>query len=75
MWKVSKYGVISGPYSPIFGLNTGEYGPEITSYLDTFRACIYLFTNAKSLMTHLSAKELMLLSYIMSMFFLATMIF
>ena len=26
---MTKYGVISGP-------NTGEYGPEITPYLDTF---------------------------------------
>ena len=24
--------VISGPYFPIFGLNTGKYGPEIISY-------------------------------------------
>ena len=30
-WKVSKYGVISGPYFPAFG-------PEITPYLDTFHA-------------------------------------
>ena len=30
-WKVSKYGVISSP-------NTGKYGPEITSHLDTFHA-------------------------------------
>ena len=28
-WKVSKYGVISGPYFPVLG-------PEITPYLDTF---------------------------------------
>ena len=28
-WKVSKYAVISGPYFPVFGLNTGNYGPEI----------------------------------------------
>ena len=28
-WKVSKYGVISGPYFPVFR-------PEITPYLDTF---------------------------------------
>ena len=36
-WKVSKYGVISGPYFLVFGQNTGrKYGPEITSYLDTF---------------------------------------
>ena len=30
-WKVSKYGVFSGP-------NTGKYGPEKTPYLDTFHA-------------------------------------
>ena len=35
---MSKYGVISGPYFPVFGLNTGKYGPEITPYLDTFRS-------------------------------------
>ena len=37
-WKVSKYGVLSGPYFPVFGLNTGKYGPEKTSYLNTFHA-------------------------------------
>ena len=31
---MSNYGVISGPYFPIFGLNTEKYGPEITPYLD-----------------------------------------
>ena len=35
-WKLSKYGVISGPYLPVFGLNTGKYRPEITLHLDTF---------------------------------------
>ena len=48
---MSKYGVISGPYFPAFGLNTEIYGvnlriqseyrkdgPEITPYLDTFQA-------------------------------------
>ena len=34
-WKVSKYGVISGPI-------TGKYGPEITPYLDTFRAAFII---------------------------------
>ena len=34
-WKASKYGVISGP-------STGKYGPEITPYLDTFRALSYM---------------------------------
>ena len=41
-WKVSKYGVISGPHFPVFGLNTGKYGPEITPYLDTFHAVTIL---------------------------------
>ena len=36
--KLSKYGVISGPYFPVFSPNTGKYGPEITPYLDTFHA-------------------------------------
>ena len=40
MWKASKYGVISGPYFPVFGLYTGKYGPDITPYLDTFHAVI-----------------------------------
>ena len=31
--NVSKYGVISGPYFPVFG-------PEITSYLDAFHVVI-----------------------------------
>ena len=47
-WKVSKYGVFSGPYFPAFGLNTErydlsvfstnaeKYGPEQTLHLDTF---------------------------------------
>ena len=26
----------SGPYFPVFGLNTGKYGQEETPYLDTF---------------------------------------
>ena len=43
-WKVSKYGVISGPYFPVFGLNTGKYGPEITLYLDTLHA-VFNFSN------------------------------
>ena len=37
-WKVSKYGVISGPYFPVFSTNTEKYGPEIAKYLDTFHA-------------------------------------
>ena len=37
-WKVSKYGVFSGPYFLVFGLNTGKYGQEKAPYLDTFHA-------------------------------------
>ena len=36
--KVSKYGVISGLDFPVFGLNTGRYGPETTPYVHTFHA-------------------------------------
>ena len=39
---MSKYGVISDPYFPVFGLATGKYEPEITPYLDTFHAVIRL---------------------------------
>ena len=44
-----EYGVISGPYFPIFSPNTEKYGPEITPYLDTFHAvsvCIF-FTSSE----------------------------
>ena len=34
--EVSKYGVISGPYFPVFGLNTGKYRPEITPHFGNF---------------------------------------
>ena len=37
---MSKYGVFSGLYFAVFGLNTGKYGPEITPYLDTFHAML-----------------------------------
>ena len=36
--EVSKYGVFSGLYFPVFGLNTGKYGAEKTPHLDTFHA-------------------------------------
>ena len=47
-WKVSKYGVTSGPYFPVFSPNTGKYGPEITPYLDTFHAVV-LFLYIKTM--------------------------
>ena len=43
---MSRYGVFSGPYSPVFRLsagispNTGKYGLEKTPYLDSFYAVI-----------------------------------
>ena len=40
---MSQYGVFSGPYFPAFGLNTEQYEPQKTPYLDTFYAVkIYL---------------------------------
>ena len=36
--EVSKYGVFSGSYIPLFSPNTGKYGPEKVPYLDTFHA-------------------------------------
>ena len=38
-WKVSKYEVLSGPYFPVFGLNTGKYGPRKT----TSHGCVIFF--------------------------------
>ena len=35
-WKVSKYGVFSGPYYPVFGLNIGKYRPEKNSVCGHF---------------------------------------
>ena len=32
---------MSGPYFPVFRLNTEKYGPEITPYLDT----VHVVTN------------------------------
>ena len=48
-WKVSKYGVISGPLFTeeisVFFPNTGKYRPEITPYLDTFHAVVFKHYN------------------------------
>ena len=42
-WKVSKYRVFSGPYFPVFGLNTDKCGTEKTPCLDTFHAVSMIF--------------------------------
>ena len=47
IWKVSKYGAISGPYFPVFALNTEKYGPEITPYLATFLAVQNIWKSEK----------------------------
>ena len=47
---MSKYGVISGPYIPVFG-------PEITPYLNTFQAvcvCVCVSFNVIDLVNHVS---------------------
>ena len=36
IFVLSKYGVFSGPYFPVFSRNTRKYGPEKPPYLDTF---------------------------------------
>ena len=33
-WKVSKYGVISGSYFPVFGLNKSPYSVRIQENMD-----------------------------------------
>ena len=43
-WKLSKCGVFSGPYFPVFSPNTGKYGPEKSPYLDTFHEVTSTFS-------------------------------
>ena len=42
-WDVLKYGAFHGPYFPVFGLNTGKYGPEIPRIWTLFRQCNWNF--------------------------------
>ena len=42
-WKVSIYGVFSGPHFFVFSPNTRKYGPEKTPHSDTFHAVKSLF--------------------------------
>ena len=55
-WKVSKYGIFSGPYFPVFELNTEKYGPEKTPCLDTFHA-VYSKTRHNKYSEHWSRKS------------------
>ena len=50
-WKVFKYGVFSGP-------NTGIYGPEKTSYLDTFHAVYFHLFVQRLLAFHFDFKNI-----------------
>ena len=51
MFSCIRTGIISGPYFPVFGLDTeiytnpnaGKYGPEITPYLDAFHAVVIFY--------------------------------
>ena len=56
---MTKYGVISGPYFPEFGLNTGKHGPEITPYLDTFHAVISITQKSSFKLSFLPSKKLL----------------
>ena len=56
-WKVWKYGVISGLYFPVFSPNTGKYGPEINTYLDTFHAEITVKISYTLLLNFIGKKE------------------
>ena len=44
---MSKYGVFSGRYFLVFGLNKGKYGPEKTPYLDSFHAVFTIIREHK----------------------------
>ena len=52
---MSIYGNFSGPFFPVFGLNTGKFGPEKTLYLNTFHA-VEALLNDKSLNTVLGGE-------------------
>ena len=45
---MSKYGVFSGPYFPVFSPNKGKYGPEKILYLDTFHTVTMKFNGRYS---------------------------
>ena len=43
-WKLSRCGSFSCPYFPVFGLDTGKYGPEKVPHLGKFHAVMTQFT-------------------------------
>ena len=56
MWKVSKYGIISDPYFPVFSPNTRKYGPEKTSQVYDQKRKI--FRNNSFVLVHSSTKKI-----------------
>ena len=46
---MSKYGVFSRLYYPVFGLNTGKYGPEKLCFWTTFKHVLVLKTSSTRL--------------------------
>ena len=43
-WNLSRCGSFSCPYFPVFGLDTGKYGPEKLLHLGNFHAVMTEFT-------------------------------
>ena len=56
---MSKCGVFTGPYFPEFGLNTGKYGPEKSSYLDSFHTVFYLIGQKEMIMNNSESARIM----------------
>ena len=56
---MSKYGVFSGKYFPVFSPSTGKYGPEKTPYLETFHEVTFLenFRGHSDLLYYLRDKK------------------
>ena len=61
-WKVSKHGVFSGLYFPVFSPNAGKYGPEKIPYLDTFHAVRCMHNPIKHFATRISNFQLLSIS-------------
>ena len=58
--RISLYGVVSGPYFPVFGLNTRKHEPEIIPYLDNFNVVqwgLNCFQSYVKICAHASAKH------------------
>ena len=64
MWKVSKYGEISGPYCPAFGLNKERY--EVSLRIQS--ECGKIRTRKYSVFGHSSRSGSVILTHFMSLF-------